>query len=90
MAALVKGADPTRKLDIAMMVWVVRGNGRTVLFDSGFYHDHFLQQWRPKEFLKPSEAILASGITPVIHPEDVTDVVISHMHWDHADGIDLF
>ncbi len=90
VAALVKGADPARKLDIAMMVWVIRGNGRTVVFDSGFYHDHFLRQWSPKEFLKASDAILQSGITPAIHAEDVSDVVISHMHWDHADGMDLF
>jgi len=25
-----------------------------------------------------------------VKPEDVTDVVITHMHWDHADGADLF
>ena len=25
-----------------------------------------------------------------IKPEDVTDVIISHVHWDHLDGIDLF
>jgi glyoxylase-like metal-dependent hydrolase (beta-lactamase superfamily II) len=73
-----------------MMVCVIRGNGRTVLFDSGFYHDRFLQQWTPKDFLKPSDSIFESGITPAIKPEDVTDVVISHMHWDHADGMDLF
>jgi glyoxylase-like metal-dependent hydrolase (beta-lactamase superfamily II) len=90
VSALVKGVDSSRKLDIAMMVWVIRGNGRTVVFDSGFYHDRFLQQWKPENFLKPSEAIFQSGITPAIKLEDVTDVVISHMHWDHADGMDLF
>jgi glyoxylase-like metal-dependent hydrolase (beta-lactamase superfamily II) len=90
VAALVSGADPARKLDIAMMVWVIRGNGRTVVFDSGFYHDQFLKQWSPKEFLRASDAITQSGITPAIHAPQVTDVVISHMHWDHADGVDLF
>jgi len=25
-----------------------------------------------------------------VRPEDVTDVVISHAHWDHMGGIDLF
>jgi glyoxylase-like metal-dependent hydrolase (beta-lactamase superfamily II) len=25
-----------------------------------------------------------------IAPEQVTDIVISHTHWDHADGVDLF
>ena len=25
-----------------------------------------------------------------LKPEDITDDVITHMHWDHADGMDLF
>ncbi len=86
VAALVKGADPARKLDIAMIVWLVRGNGHTVLVDSGFYRDQFLKQWTVKDFLKPSEAVAQLGVKP----EDVTDVIITHMHWDHADGMDLF
>jgi len=37
-------------------------------------------------YVKPSEAIAR----PRLKPEDITDVVITHMHWDHADGLDLF
>src|SRR6476660_7380556 len=33
--ALVAGADPQRKLSIAMTVWLIRGNGRNILVDSG-------------------------------------------------------
>ncbi len=86
LAALVKGADPARKLDIAMIVWLIKGNGRTILVDSGFYRPQFLRQWTVKDFMKPSEAVAQAGAKP----EDVTDVVITHMHWDHADGMDLF
>jgi glyoxylase-like metal-dependent hydrolase (beta-lactamase superfamily II) len=86
VAELVAGADGARKLDIAMMVWLVRGNGHNVLVDSGFYHDHFFKEWHVNDFIKPSDALQPLGIKP----EDVTDIVITHMHWDHADGIDLF
>jgi glyoxylase-like metal-dependent hydrolase (beta-lactamase superfamily II) len=86
VAALVKGAEPDRKLSIAMAVWLVRGNGRVVLIDSGFYRQKFLDQWKPRDFMKPSEAVAEFGVKP----EEVTDVVITHMHWDHADGMDLF
>jgi glyoxylase-like metal-dependent hydrolase (beta-lactamase superfamily II) len=86
VAELVSGADKDRKLDIAMLVWVVRGNGRTVLFDSGFHRKKFLQEWKPRNFAKPSEAVARLGIKP----SDVTDVIISHAHWDHVDGADLF
>ncbi len=86
VAALVAGADRTRRMDIAMMFWVIKGGGHTVLFDCGFYRDHFLRQWKPRGFIKPSDAVGKLGIKP----EDVTDLIISHEHWDHADGADLF
>jgi glyoxylase-like metal-dependent hydrolase (beta-lactamase superfamily II) len=87
VAGLVPGADPARKLDIAMMVWLVKGEGHNVLVDAGFYRDQFFKQWKTiKDFQKPSDALARVGLKP----EDITDVIISHMHWDHADGMDLF
>ena len=86
VAELVAGADPARKLDIAMMIWLIRGNGRNILVDSGFYHDHFFKDWHVNDFIKPSDTLKPLGIKP----EEITDVIISHMHWDHADGMDLF
>jgi glyoxylase-like metal-dependent hydrolase (beta-lactamase superfamily II) len=83
---LVAGADASRKMDIAMVVWLVRGNGRNILVDSGFYREQFFRQWKVRDFKKPSEAVAAAGVKP----EDITDVIITHMHWDHADGADLF
>ena len=86
VAELVQGADPARKLDIAMLIWLVRGHGHTILVDSGFYRDHFFKEWHVNDYVKPSDAIAKVGLKP----EDITDVVITHMHWDHADGMDLF
>ncbi|HZD96413.1 MAG TPA: MBL fold metallo-hydrolase, partial [Candidatus Sulfotelmatobacter sp.] len=84
--ALITGADPSRKLSIAMTVWLVRGNGRNILVDSGFYRPQFFKNWKVDEFLKPSDAVAMTGVKP----EEITDVIITHMHWDHADGMDLF
>ncbi len=84
--ALVKGADPSRKIDLAMTVWLIRGNGRNILVDSGFYHERFFKDWKLKGFVRPSEAVSDAGVKP----EDITDVIVTHMHWDHADGMDLF
>ena len=83
---LVAGAEAGRKLDIAMMVWLVRGNGHTMLVDAGFYREQFFRQWHVNGFEKPSDAVKRAGV----QPEEITDVIISHMHWDHADGMDLF
>jgi glyoxylase-like metal-dependent hydrolase (beta-lactamase superfamily II) len=84
--ALIAGADPARKFPIAMTVWLVRGNGRNILVDSGFYRPQFFKNWKVEEFLKPSDAVAQLGVKP----EEITDVIITHMHWDHADGMDLF
>ena len=86
VSALVSGADKDRKLDIAMLVWVVRGGGHVVLFDTGFHREKFLKEWKPRNFIKPSDAVRRLGIKP----SDVTEVIISHAHWDHVGGADLF
>lgn len=87
VAGLVAGADPSRKIDIQMMVWLLKGsNGANVLVDSGFYRDKLFKQWKVKDFIKPSDAIAKAGL----RPEDITDLIITHMHWDHAGGMDLF
>jgi glyoxylase-like metal-dependent hydrolase (beta-lactamase superfamily II) len=86
VSELVRGADHTRKIDLAMTVWLVRGGGRNILLDSGFYHERFFQGEKITNFTKPSDALAPLGLKP----EDITDIVLSHMHWDHADGVDLF
>jgi len=87
VAELVRGADTTRRTDLAFMVGVMKGNnGRTVLLDAGFYREQFLAAWKPFDWQTPSSAIARIGLKP----EDVTDVIISHVHWDHLDGADLF
>jgi len=87
VAGLVAGADRSRTLDIPVMVWLLKGsNGHTVLIDSGFYRQKFLDQWKPQDFRTPAAAVEAAGVTA----DAVTDVIISHAHWDHVDGADLF
>lgn len=84
--ALVPKADPARKIDTAFMVWLIRGQGRNILVDAGFHRDQFIRQWHPVDYVEPSKAIARLGLKP----EDITDIIITHLHWDHADGIDLF
>jgi len=84
---LIAGADTSRRLDIAMSVWLLRGGeGRNVLVDAGFHRQRFIERWKPADFITPGEAVRRAGVAP----EAITDVVITHIHWDHADGIDLF
>lgn len=86
VSGLVAGADTSRRMDIAMSVWLLRGGGRNVLIDAGFHRPRFVDRWKPKTFVTPGEAVRRAGVDP----DSITDVVITHIHWDHADGIDLF
>lgn len=85
-ASFVAGADPSRRTDAAMMFWVIKGGGRIILFDSGFFRDRLIKQWKPKNFVKPSDALRRLAIKP----GEVTDIIISHAHWDHAGSVELF
>jgi glyoxylase-like metal-dependent hydrolase (beta-lactamase superfamily II) len=87
VSGLVAGADPSRTLDIPVMVWLLKGsNGRRVLVDSGFYRQKFVDRWKVRGFRSPADAVAAAGVAP----GDVTDVIITHAHWDHVGGADLF
>ena len=87
VSGLIAGADAARTLDIPVMVWLLKGNnGRNVLVDSGFYRQKFVERWKVQDFRSPADAVAAAGIAP----DQITDVIISHAHWDHVDGADLF
>ncbi|HEX3144647.1 MAG TPA: MBL fold metallo-hydrolase, partial [Pyrinomonadaceae bacterium] len=86
VSALLAGADKTRKIDLQMMVWLLRGGGRNILVDTGCYHENVVKGKGIKDLIKASDAVAKLGLAAT----DITDVVITHMHWDHADGMDLF
>jgi glyoxylase-like metal-dependent hydrolase (beta-lactamase superfamily II) len=86
VGALVVGGPKDEKVDVDFVVWLIRGGGHNILFDSGFHHEQYFKQWNVTDYLRPDEAVQQAGVKP----EAVTDIVISHAHWDHMGGIDLF
>jgi glyoxylase-like metal-dependent hydrolase (beta-lactamase superfamily II) len=83
---LVKGAPKGQHIDIAMMFWLLQGGERNILVDAGFFHEQFIKSWKPVDYVRPSVAIGRLGLKP----EDITDIIVSHAHWDHMDGVALF
>lgn len=85
--SLIAGADSSRRLDATLMVWPLRAsNGDIVLVDAGFTRDKFIQQWKPIDYVSPDSALRRAGFDPA----RVTDIVVTHIHWDHADGVERF
>ena len=85
VADLVMGAPKDEKIDTVYVIWLIRGGGRNILLDSGSH----LQKWFKygmTDYLRPDEAVKLAEVKP----DEITDVVISHAHWDHMGGMRFF
>ena len=66
-------------MPLDFFVWAIRGGGRTIVLDTGF--DKASGDRRGRQWLRsPIDALRSIGIAPT----QVEDVILSHMHWDHA------
>jgi len=71
VGALVVGGPQDEKVDVDFVVWLIRGGGRNILFDSGFHRERWFKQWKITDYVRPDEAVRQAGVKP----EDITDVV---------------
>lgn len=80
------GGDPhDGPMPLDFFVWAIRGNGRTVLVDTGF--DETVATKRGRRILRsPGEGLRCIGIDP----DTVEDVVVTHLHYDHCGNYGLF
>ncbi len=77
------GHDGPMQMDF--YIWAIRGAGRTIVVDTGFSPGASTR--RNRQFVHaPADALAQAGINVF----EVGDVVLSHLHWDHAGNIDLF
>ena len=78
--------DPHDEMtSISYYVWVIKGPHGTFVCDTGF--DEKAAQERNREIIKPvGEGLKVLGV----EPGKVDNVILTHMHWDHAGNHDLF
>lgn len=70
---------------IDYFVWVIRNASRTILVDTGF--DHAEAKLRDRVLdREPVEALALLGIAA----DSIADVVVTHLHYDHAGTLDRF
>ena len=80
------GGDPhDGPMPLDYFVWLVRGEGRDLLVDTGF--NAAAAARRQRQLLRPVEQALS---LMGVEPGAVRDVVITHLHYDHVGNFDLF
>jgi glyoxylase-like metal-dependent hydrolase (beta-lactamase superfamily II) len=84
----VLGAADTAILTGVFMFWLIKGgNGKNILVDAGFPAD--IEELKTRAitgYVPPDSMLLRIGIKA----SAITDIIITHPHWDHLDGVNLF
>src|SRR6266567_6489126 len=71
--------------DLDYFVWVLRRSDRSFLVDTGFAQEAATR--RGRELLRnPADALRLIGM----NADEVTDVILTHLHYDHAGNLDRF
>jgi glyoxylase-like metal-dependent hydrolase (beta-lactamase superfamily II) len=70
------------------MTWLVKSDkGKNILVDAGFLSDvDEAKDFGLKNYIRPDSLLFEFGIAA----KDVTDIILTHPHWDHMDAIVLF
>jgi glyoxylase-like metal-dependent hydrolase (beta-lactamase superfamily II) len=72
---------------IDFMIWLIKGNGKNILVDAGFLNDiPDAKEFDVVNYVRPDSTLSKLGLKPT----DITEIILSHPHWDHIDGINLF
>jgi glyoxylase-like metal-dependent hydrolase (beta-lactamase superfamily II) len=79
--------DPheTAAADLDFFIWLIRGNGRNILVDTGFNEAAAKSRSR-KLSVNPVDALSGFGVDPAA----IEDVIVTHLHYDHAGNLDRF
>jgi glyoxylase-like metal-dependent hydrolase (beta-lactamase superfamily II) len=86
---LVAGFDPAATMDLPFSFILARRGDRNVLVDTGFLQDdgsafqvkHDIPHW-----VSPVRMVAEAGLKP----GDITDIVVTHAHFDHMGSIGEF
>jgi len=73
------------RIDRNYYLWVVKGRGETIVVDTGT-GTTFAAKNHLKNYVNPVEVLARIGVTG----SKVTRVIITHMHFDHVGGMEMF
>lgn len=80
--------DEQNRIDMALRVFLIKTEKKVILIDTGIgdYHgDRFETRFDVRTKKNPLVSLLKNNFN--LNPEDVTDIILSHLHFDHAGGL---
>ena len=88
VSELALGAPKKDTMNMFFMYWLIRGNnGKNILVDAGFLKDlDIFNQLNTTFYIRPDSVLQELNIKA----DEITDIIVTHPHWDHVDGISLF
>ena len=78
--------DERNRIPLAMRCLLLRGHGRVVLVDTGLGHKADAKFEEIYGVDHGHSTLLGSLAALGVEPQDVTDVLLTHLHFDHAGG----
>lgn len=74
------------EIPFAWMFWLVKDGKKNILIDAGIADTEFVARWKISAYIAPRELLGAMGI----RPEDISAIILTHLHADHCDGLTDF
>jgi glyoxylase-like metal-dependent hydrolase (beta-lactamase superfamily II) len=84
-AKVLWDTDWDKETQICYYIWVIKGGGETVIVDCGVA-PALAQKLELEGYVNPTQVLARMGIDAA----QIKSVVITHIHFDHINGIELF
>lgn len=83
----VHPADEQNRIDLALRLMLLKKDNRIILIDTGI-GDYHGQKFDERFAIRGGPSPLEQALAAInLKPEDITDLVLSHLHFDHVGGM---
>lgn len=83
--SFILDANPQEPHAMDYFIWLIRNAERTILVDTGYDGKEAASRGRPV-LVEPGAALAAIGVAP----DEIDTCIITHLHYDHAGGLEQF
>lgn len=79
-------ADEVNRVQLSARSLLLRGNGRLILIDTGMGAKWDEKARKIYNIEQPSDPVISALADKGISRDDITDVILTHLHFDHTGG----